>query len=119
MPLHLIKLAVGCESVKDLKRRVAERALEATQSGLPRHHIHITRMVPKRGDELLAGGSRYWGIRGGIAARRRLHAIVPFRDRGAVRRCPLGALPQEIVVSTPPRPRGLRDLLLLCSSAPR
>ncbi len=113
MPLHLIKLAVGCESVKDLKRRVAERALEATQSGLPRHHIHITRMVPKRGDELLAGGSLYWVIRGEIAARERLIAIEPFRDRDGIGRCRLVMQPKVIAVSPRPLRRELRDLGLL------
>ena len=58
MPLHLIKLAVGCESVKELKSWVAERMRTAKSKGLPRHHIHITRMTPKRVDELLAGVSK-------------------------------------------------------------
>jgi hypothetical protein len=102
MPLHLIKLAVGCESVKDLRSRVAERALKAKQSGLPRRHTHITRMVPKRGDELLAGGSIYWVIRGEIAAREKLIAIEPFRDSAGIGRCRLVMQPKVIAVS--PRP---------------
>jgi hypothetical protein len=102
MPLHLIKLAVGCESVKELKSWVAERALKAKQNGLPRHHTHITRMVPKRGDELLAGGSLYWVIRGEIAAREKLLAIEPFRDRDGIGRCRLVMQPKVIAVA--PRP---------------
>ncbi len=72
MALHLIKLAVGCESVKELKSWVAERMQTAKKKGLPLHHIHITRMTPKRVDELLAGGSLYWVIRGEIAAREKI-----------------------------------------------
>ena len=53
MPLHLVKLAVGCESVRELKGWVAERMQAAKKKGLPLHHIHITRMVPKRVEELL------------------------------------------------------------------
>jgi hypothetical protein len=102
MPLHLIKLAVGCESVKELKSWVAERALKAKQNGLPRHHTHITRMVPKRSDELLAGGSLYWVIRGEIAAREKLLAIEPFRDRDGIGRCRLVMQPKVIAVA--PRP---------------
>jgi hypothetical protein len=64
MPLHLIKLAVGCESVKELKARVAERMQSSKKKGLPLRHIHITRMTPKRVDELLAGGSLYWVVQG-------------------------------------------------------
>ena len=68
MPLHLIKLAVGCDSVKELKGWVAERMKTARKKGLPQHHIHITRMTPKRVDDILGSGSLYWVIRGEIAA---------------------------------------------------
>ena len=98
MPLHLIKLAVGCESVKELKGWVAERIQTAKKKGLPPHHIHITRMTPKRVDELLAGGSLYWVIRGEIAAREKIIAIEPFRDRDGIGRCRLVMQPKVIAV---------------------
>ena len=102
MPLHLIKLCVGCESVKELKGWVAERIQTARKKGLPPHHIHTTRMTPKRLEELLAGGSLYWVIRGEIAAREKLIAIEPFRDRDGIGRCRLVMQPKVIAVS--PRP---------------
>jgi hypothetical protein len=102
MPLHLIKLAVGCDSVKELKGWVAERMQTAKRKGLPRHHIHITRMTPKRDVEILEGGSLYWVIRGEIAAREKLIAIEPFRDRDGIGRCRLVMQPKVIAVS--PRP---------------
>jgi len=102
MPLHLIKLAVGCESVKDLKGRIAERMRTAKKKGLPLHHIHITRMTPKRIDELLAGGSLYWVVRGEIAAREKIIAVEPFRDRDGIGRCRLVMQPK--VVAVLPRP---------------
>ncbi|MDE2379220.1 DUF1489 domain-containing protein [Bradyrhizobium sp.] len=102
MPLHLIKLAVGCESIKDLKDRVAERMSAARKKGLPQHHIHVTRMVPKRGDEILAGGSLYWVIRGEIAAREKIIGIEPFRDKNGIGRCRILMRPMVIAVS--PRP---------------
>ena len=102
MPLHLIKLAVGCESVKELKGWVAERIRTAKEKGLPRHHIHITRMTPKRVDEVLDGGSIYWVIRGEIAAREKIIAIEPFRDRDGIGRCRLMMQPKVIAVL--PRP---------------
>jgi hypothetical protein len=102
MPLHLIKLAVGCESVQYLKGRVAERMQTAKKKGLPLRHIHITRMTPKRVEELLAGGSLYWVIRGEIAAREKILAIEPFRDRDGIGRCRLVMQPKVIAVS--PRP---------------
>jgi len=102
MPLHLIKLAVGCDSVKELTGWVAERMKTAKRKGLPRHHIHITRMTPKRDEEILAGGSLYWVIRGEIAAREKIIAIEPFRDRDGIGRCRLVMQPKVIAVS--PRP---------------
>ena len=102
MPLHLVKLCVGCDSVKELKAWIAERMSAARKKGLPLHHIHVTRMTPKRTDELLAGGSLYWVIRGEIAAREKLLAIEPFRDRDGIGRCRLGMQPRGIAVS--PRP---------------
>jgi hypothetical protein len=102
MSLHLIKLAVGCESVKELRSWVAERIRTAKKKGLPLHHIHITRMTPKRVDELLAGGSLYWVIRGEIAAREKIVAIEPFRDRDGIGRCRLVLQPK--VAAVLPRP---------------
>ena len=87
MPLHLIKLAVGCESVKELKGWVAERMATAKKKGLPLRHIHVTRMMPKRDEELLAGGSLYWVIKGEILCRERLLAIRPFTDKDGIGRC--------------------------------
>jgi hypothetical protein len=105
MTLHLIKLAVGCDSVKDLKSWVAERMQTAKKKGLPQHHVHVTRMVPKRVDELLDGGSLYWVIRGEIAAREKIIAIEPFRDRDGIGRCRLVMQPKVIsVLARPMRP---------------
>ena len=102
MPLHLIKLCVGCNSVRELKAWVTERMQTARKKGLPLHHIHVTRMVPKRVDELLAGGSLYWVIRGEIAAREKIIAVEPFRDRDGIGRCRLVMQPKVIAVL--PRP---------------
>src|SRR4030088_3423231 len=96
MPLHIIKLAVGCESVGELKGWVAERMATAKKKGLPLRHIHITRMTPKRDAEILAGGSLYWVIRG---------EIDPFRDKAGIGRCALVMQPKVIVVS----PRAIRQ----------
>jgi hypothetical protein len=102
MPLHIIKLAVGCESVKELTGWVAERMQAAKKKGLPPHHVHVTRMTPKRVEDVLAGGSLYWVIRGEIAAREKIIAIEPFRDRDGIGRCRLVMQPKVIAVL--PRP---------------
>jgi len=71
MTLHLIKLAVGIESIKHLKERQAWRL--ANDPPLR----HQTRSTPRRADEILAGGSIYWVIRGYTAARQRITGIEP------------------------------------------
>src|ERR1700755_968162 len=102
MPLHLIKLAVGCDSVTELKGGIAERMKTAKKKGLPQRHVHVTRMTPKRVDDLLAGGSLYWVIRGEVAAREKIIAIEPFRDKDGIGRCRLVMQPKVIAGS--PRP---------------
>ncbi len=102
MPLHLIKLSVGAESIKDLRGWIAERVKLAKAKGLPPRHVHVTRMTPKRDAELLDGGSIYWVIKGEIAAREKIVAIEPFRDRDGIGRCRLVMDPKLIPVS--PRP---------------
>lgn len=66
MSLHLIKLSVGSESVASLARWQAERLARTGRL------FHKTRTMPRRGAELLDGGSIYWVIRGIVRARQRL-----------------------------------------------
>ena len=102
MPLHLVKLSVGAESFKDLDGWIKQRAKQAAAAGKPRRHIHVTRMTPKRDAELLDGGSIYWVIRGEIAARERIVAIEPFRDKDGIGRCRL--VMDAKLVPVAPRP---------------
>jgi hypothetical protein len=101
MALHLIKLCVGCDSVKDLEAWIRQK-LKARKAGAKREHIHTTRMAPKRADELLDGGSLYWVIRGQILCRQRLRAVRPFVDGEGVGRCRLVLEPKVVLVE--PRP---------------
>ena len=102
MALHLIKLCVGCDSVKDLKDWIRERLKDKKKRGLPVEHIHTTRMMPKRAAELLDGGSLYWVIRGEVLCRERLLDVRPFVDRDGIGRCRL--VLGGKVVPTEPRP---------------
>jgi hypothetical protein len=104
MALHLIKLCVGVDSIRDLKDRIAKRLAEKRRKRQKPEHIHTTRMVPTRADDLLDGGSLYWVIRGMIACRQRLIDIRPIIDKEGIRRCRLVLEPK--VVATLPRPRG-------------
>jgi hypothetical protein len=78
MPLHLIKLCVGCDSIQDLEAWIVER--RRMPGGSPSEHIHTTRMMPKRCDALLDGGSLYWVIKGQLACRQRFVDVRAFTD---------------------------------------
>jgi len=103
MALHMIKLCVGAESLDDLREWVAERALRAMTAGHPPQSSHVTRMQPKRADELLDGGSLYWVIKGQVMARQRLLDIVSFTGDDGIGRCELVLGPE--VIETVPQPR--------------
>lgn len=72
--LHLIKLSVGSESVETL------RTWQQARLGRHGRLWHATRMMPRRREELLAGGSIYWVIRGLVQARQRLVGIETAPD---------------------------------------
>lgn len=97
MTLHLLKLCVGADSVADLRAWTEMRRKRG-----PGVHAHVTRMFPKRAEELLAGGSLYWVIKGQIAARQKLIGVEPFVDSAGVKRCALQL--DDAVVAVRPRP---------------
>lgn len=100
--LHLIKLCVGAESIEDLTDWIAERLADCRARGVPERQGHVTRMVPTRAAELLAGGSLYWVIKGEVLCRQPLLAIEPFVDGEGIGRCRLILDPAVVRVS--PRP---------------
>jgi hypothetical protein len=97
MTLHLLKLCVGAETIADLETRRTVQRRKAFQ-----HHTHVTRMTPRRADELLDGGSLYWVIKGRIAARQVLLGIESFVDQEGIGRCRLLLEPK--IVPVVPRP---------------
>jgi len=100
--LHLIKLCVGCDSVKDLADWIREKLRDRRKRGLPREHVHTTRMAPKRAAELTDGGSLYWVIRGEVMCRQELRDVRPFVDKEGIGRCRLVLDPRLVLVE--PRP---------------
>ena len=68
--LHLIKLSVGTKDIAGLRAWQSLRAVHAPPLR------HQTRMMPKRRDEILAGGSIYWVIGGFVQVRQRILDII-------------------------------------------
>ena len=94
MSLHLIKLSVGTEDVEDLRTWQARRLKRTGRL------FHQTRMMPRRREELLRGGSIYWVIKGYVRARQRLTDIEPAVDADG-RSCTLLMLDPELVPTVP------------------
>lgn len=80
--IHLIKLSVGPESLSDLVAWQEKRLREHKRAGKKPELMHITRMMPKRAEELLDGGSIYWVIKGWVVARQKLLELRPITYDG-------------------------------------
>ncbi|MEI7804842.1 MAG: DUF1489 domain-containing protein [Hyphomicrobiales bacterium] len=102
MPLHLLKLSVGTDSVQDLEDWIKIKMKAQKKRGKKPERIHTTRMVPKRADELLDGGSIFWVIKGEIMCREKILDIRPFVDKEGIGRCRLVLDPKCVLVE--PRP---------------
>ena len=102
MALHMLKLCVGAESIRDLEEWVEEQMALMRRLGRREEQTHTTRMVPKRIEEIVDGGSLYWVIKGQISARQRLTDIRPFTDGEGIGRCHL--VMEPVVIPVEPRP---------------
>jgi hypothetical protein len=102
MPLHIIKLCVGCDSLSELADWQKKRLKEKRAKGQKPELVHVTRMTPKRAGEVLDGGSLYWVIKGQIAARQKL---ISFREvkKNGIPHC--GLVYDKTLVPVVARPR--------------
>lgn len=75
MPVNLVKLCVGATSIEDLAQWQETRIALRRRQKLSPHPFHTTFQMPKRSEDLLAGGSLYWVIKGFITVRQRLVAL--------------------------------------------
>jgi len=96
MPLHMIKLCVGCDTVEEL---LDWRAASAPP-GEP--WVLRTRQTPKRAEEMLDGGSLYRVFKGVVLCRQRILAIDTVGE-GVTARCEVTLDPQVVRVSPMPR----------------
>ena len=99
MIYHLKKLAVGIDSVENLKIR------QKTIFDAYNKIIHVTRNTPKKKDDLIAKGSMYWVIKRRVLVRQKIINInLVIRSDGS-KGCEI-ELDQELikVIPTPMRP---------------
>ena len=101
--LHLIKLCVGIDSVEGLIAWRARAKAKSRAEGRVAASEHVTRMWPKRADEILDGGSLFWVIKGLVLVRQRITGFTERTGQDGIRRCAIGFDPE--LVRTVPQPR--------------
>jgi hypothetical protein len=94
VPLHLLKLAVGIENLDHLRRIRAARRAERGGSWV------YTRNHPRRAQEVIAGGSIYWIIRGQIRVRQLVTGFSRECDESGRRYCRI-EIDQRLVPTLP------------------
>jgi hypothetical protein len=103
MALHLIKLCVGIDRLDQLQELQKAREQARVARGERPNPWHITRMTPRRADEVLDGGSLYWVIKRVVQARQRIVALEEVIGEDGIKRCRL-VLGLELI-ATEPQPR--------------
>lgn len=101
--INLIKLCVGIDSVEHLLTYRATQAEQTKKDGFDNLTRHITRMWPRRTDEILNGGSLYWVIRGNIMARQKILGFEEKIGTDGIRRCVILMSPEIIRTRVAPR----------------
>ena len=101
MVLHLIKLAVGVDDLAHMKKLQAARRSQRRQGPRSPHWVY-TRHMPRRTEDLLAGGSLYWVVRGVIRCRQELVGFEEDFDKEEARKyCRIKV--KRTLISTAPR----------------
>lgn len=103
MTVHILKLAVGAESLADMEAWQARQMKMRAALGQPARPACQTRMMPKRGDELLDGGSLYWVVKGMILFRQRILDVAALTDETGRAYCELDLDPARTLVVPTPR----------------
>ena len=101
--INLIKLCVGAKSVSDLDHWQSLQLNDQNTDQSKKKIIHVTRMWPKRKQELLSGGSIYWVFRGLILARQKILGLEEITGADTITRC--GLVLDQKIFNTIPKPK--------------
>lgn len=81
MTVHLVKIAVGADSIEDIAEfQKQRRAKLKAERGKP-ILVHKTRNMPKRESEIVKAGSIYWIVKGFIRVRQRILGFEKRTDK--------------------------------------
>jgi len=96
MPLHMVKMAVGIDSLDHLAAvQKQRRATLKAERGKP-ILIHKTRNYPKRAEEILSGGSMFWIVKGFVRVRQRILGLERTKDAEGKPRCEIRLDPKLV-----------------------
>lgn len=101
--IHLQKLSVGSVSIESLAEWQKSVAARRAAEGLPAFADHITRMTPKRSEDLLGGGSIYWVIKGVIQCRNAIVDVQATLTNDGRKACRIVLAPELIPVMPTPK----------------
>ena len=107
MTVHLLRMAVRVESVGHLRTIQAERVQENAKGRKKKRLFTYTRNVPKRGAELLDGGSIYWVVKRYIRVRQNILGIESATNAKGRRYCAV-ELDPELILIEPRRHKAFR-----------
>ncbi len=97
MALNLVKLCVGVSEIEEMNAWIA--ICKGGGDSLD----HVTRMFPRRKDEILPHGSLYWVIRGLILCRQPIADLENVVGGDGIERCRIVFKPEIIRVRPTPR----------------
>jgi len=116
--INLIKMCVGAHTVSDLYDWQSTRLVKGINSNGP-FARHVTRMHPKRAEEILNGGSLYWVFKGFTLARQQILGLEETVGTDSIMRCSI-MLSRQIVLTEPYRKRPFQGWRYLkINEAPR
>jgi hypothetical protein len=103
--IHMVKLCVGVSSLAELESYRNERAHWWGADYGEDVHVHRTRMMPKRGDEMEGKASIYWVIAGQIVARQPIIRLARYTNAEGIDYCDIIMSPEMVrTVPYPKRP---------------
>lgn len=103
--IHMIKLCVGVSSLAELESYRNERAHWWDADYGEDVHVHRTRMMPKRKDEMEGKGSIYWVIASQVVCRQPILRLAKFTNAEGIDYCDIIMAPDMVrTVPYPKRP---------------
>ena len=101
--IHMVKLCVGVSSFEELESYRDERAHWWGADYGEDVHVHRTRMMPKRAEEMEGKSSIYWVIAGQVVCRQLILRLAPYTDAEGKNYCDIIMAPE--LIRTLPYPK--------------